>query len=66
MAITRTLKNTEFKTTMQQQLLMIEDDARLANMVSEYLRQGGFEVAHAPDGTAANAAGFGGAGFDAA
>jgi DNA-binding response OmpR family regulator len=36
--------------TMQQQLLMIEDDARLANMVSEYLSQGGFEVAHAPDG----------------
>ncbi|MEY4538008.1 MAG: hypothetical protein RL171_2159, partial [Pseudomonadota bacterium] len=24
---------------MQQQLLMIEDDARLASMVSEYLRQ---------------------------
>ena len=36
---------------MTQQLLMIEDDARLANMVSEYLRQGGFEVTHAPDGT---------------
>jgi DNA-binding response OmpR family regulator len=35
---------------MSQQLLMIEDDARLANMVSEYLRQGGFEVAHALDG----------------
>ena len=35
---------------MQQQLLMIEDDARLASMVSEYLRQGGFEVAHAQDG----------------
>jgi DNA-binding response OmpR family regulator len=37
--------------TMTQQLLMIEDDARLASMVSEYLRQGGFEVAHALDGT---------------
>jgi DNA-binding response OmpR family regulator len=41
---------------MQQQLLMIEDDARLASMVSEYLRQGGFEVAHAPDGTSGLAA----------
>ena len=56
MAITRTLKNTEFKTTMQQQLLMIEDDARLASMVSEYLRQGGFEVAHALDGVSGLAA----------
>jgi two-component system, OmpR family, phosphate regulon response regulator OmpR len=41
---------------MQQQLLMIEDDVRLANMVSEYLRQGGFEVAHALDGTSGLAA----------
>ena len=41
---------------MSQQLLMIEDDARLANMVSEYLRQGGFEVAHALDGTSGLAA----------
>jgi DNA-binding response OmpR family regulator len=41
---------------MQQQLLMIEDDVRLANMVSEYLRQGGFEVAHAPDGASGLAA----------
>jgi len=32
------------------QLLMIEDDARLAQMVSEYLTQSGFEVAHALDG----------------
>ncbi len=56
MAITRTLKKTEFKTTMQQQLLMIEDDARLASMVSEYLRQGGFEVAHALDGVSGLAA----------
>jgi two-component system, OmpR family, phosphate regulon response regulator OmpR len=42
--------------TMTQQLLMIEDDARLANMVSEYLRQGGFEVAHALDGASGLAA----------
>jgi DNA-binding response OmpR family regulator len=41
---------------MSQQLLMIEDDARLANMVSEYLRQGGFEVAQAPDGASGLAA----------
>ncbi|RZL57883.1 MAG: response regulator transcription factor [Variovorax sp.] len=32
------------------QLLMIEDDARLAQMVSEYLTQSGFGVAHASDG----------------
>ena len=41
---------------MQQQLLMIEDDARLASMVSEYLGQGGFEVAHALDGVSGLAA----------
>ena len=41
---------------MTQQLLMIEDDARLASMVSEYLRQGGFEVAHALDGASGLAA----------
>ena len=41
---------------MTQQLLMIEDDARLANMVSEYLRQSGFEVAHALDGASGLAA----------
>ena len=35
---------------MSQQLLMIEDDARLARMVSEYLGQSGFEVGHAGDG----------------
>jgi two-component system, OmpR family, phosphate regulon response regulator OmpR len=33
-------------------LLMIEDDARLANMVGEYLRNNGFEFAHAMDGAA--------------
>jgi two-component system response regulator RstA len=32
------------------QLLMIEDDARLAQMVSEYLTQSGFAFAHAADG----------------
>ncbi|THT97596.1 response regulator transcription factor [Lampropedia puyangensis] len=30
-------------------ILMIEDDARLAQMVSEYLAQSGFAVQHAPD-----------------
>ncbi|WP_066710749.1 response regulator [Curvibacter delicatus] len=34
---------------MSQHLLMIEDDARLAGMVSEYLAQSGFAVAHAAD-----------------
>ncbi len=35
---------------MTSQLLMIEDDARLAKMVVEYLGQSGFEVTHAADG----------------
>ena len=35
---------------MNQQLLMIEDDARLAQMVSEYLARSGFVVNHAGDG----------------
>ena len=35
---------------MSQHLLMIEDDARLAQMVAEYLGQSGFEVSHAADG----------------
>ena len=35
---------------------MIEDDERLASMVSEYLRQGGFEVSHALDGASGLAA----------
>jgi DNA-binding response OmpR family regulator len=35
---------------MSQHLLMIEDDARLAQMVGEYLGQSGFEVSHAGDG----------------
>ena len=34
---------------MSQQLLMIEDDARLAQMVVEYLGQSGFQVSHAGD-----------------
>ncbi|MCM3563608.1 response regulator [Hydrogenophaga intermedia] len=33
-------------------LLMIEDDARLAQMVQAYLAQSGFEVTHAADGEA--------------
>ncbi|MCK7581212.1 MAG: response regulator [Chromatiales bacterium] len=34
---------------MSQRLLMIEDDRRLAGMVSEYLGRSGFSVAHAED-----------------
>ncbi len=34
---------------MNQHLLMIEDDARLASMVCEYLRQSGYLVEHAGD-----------------
>ena len=34
---------------MAQHLLMIEDDARLATMVGEYLRQSGYGFAHAAD-----------------
>ena len=41
---------------MTQQLLMIEDDVRLANMVSEYLRQAGFDFSHALDGASGLAA----------
>ncbi len=37
---------------MNPHLLMIEDDARLAAMVGEYLAQSGFTVSHAPDATA--------------
>jgi DNA-binding response OmpR family regulator len=37
--------------TMTQQLLMIEDDTRLATMVGEYLRQSGYGFTHAADGT---------------
>jgi DNA-binding response OmpR family regulator len=35
---------------MTQQLLMIEDDNRLAAMVGDYLRQSGYGFMHAPDG----------------
>ena len=35
---------------MSQHLLMIEDDARLAEMVGQYLEQNGFSVSKAPDG----------------
>ncbi len=41
---------------MNQHLLMIEDDARLANMVSEYLGQSGYTVAQAGDGQSGLAA----------
>ena len=34
---------------MRQHLLMIEDDARLASMVAEYLEQNGYTVSKAPD-----------------
>ena len=34
------------------QLLMIEDDSRLAQMVGEYLERSGFGVTHAPDARA--------------
>jgi DNA-binding response OmpR family regulator len=37
---------------VMQNLLMIEDDTRLASMVGEYLRGNGFEFAHAMDGAA--------------
>ena len=36
---------------MPQQLLMIEDDTRLATMVGEYLRQSGYGFSHAATGT---------------
>ena len=35
---------------MAERLLMIEDDARLAQMVAQYLGQSGFQVTHAADG----------------
>ena len=41
---------------MTQQLLMIEDDARLAAMVGEYLRQSGYGFSHAADGASGLAA----------
>jgi DNA-binding response OmpR family regulator len=37
---------------MNQQLLMIEDDVRLADMVSTYLGQSGYQVAHAANAQA--------------
>ncbi|WP_101047050.1 response regulator [Macromonas nakdongensis] len=42
--------------TPAQHLLMIEDDARLAGMVAEYLQRSGYSVAHAGDGAAGLAA----------
>ena len=41
---------------MNQRLLMIEDDTRLAGMVSDYLRQNGYGVVHAADAEQALAA----------
>ena len=41
---------------MTQQLLMIEDDTRLATMVGEYLRQSGYGFSHAATGTGGLAA----------
>ena len=41
---------------MIQQLLMIEDDSRLATMVGEYLRQSGYGFTHAIDGESGLAA----------
>src|SRR5882757_445102 len=34
---------------MNQRLLVIEDDTRLAGMLTDYLRQNGYQVVHAPD-----------------
>ena len=41
---------------MTQELLMIEDDTRLATMVGEYLRQSGYGFTHAADGISGLAA----------
>jgi DNA-binding response OmpR family regulator len=41
---------------MTQQLLMIEDDTRLATMVGEYLSQSGYAFSHAADGASGLAA----------
>ena len=37
--------------SMNAQILMIEDDERLAKMVGDYLRQSGFVFSHAADGS---------------
>ncbi len=44
------MKSSRYTGVMPTPLLMIEDDARLAQMVSDYLAQSGFQVTHAPDG----------------
>ncbi len=44
------MKSSRYTGDMPTPLLMIEDDARLAQMVSDYLGQSGFAVTHAPDG----------------
>lgn len=43
-------KPRHYTAPMSSQLLMIEDDARLAQMVGEYLGQSGLQVAHRADG----------------
>lgn len=40
-----------YKRTVADRVLLIEDDARLADMVSEYLVDSGFRVTHAANGT---------------
>jgi two-component system phosphate regulon response regulator OmpR len=49
---------------MDQRLLLVEDDVRLADMLSEYLGQLGFRVVIAPSGAAANER-LGGGEYDA-
>ena len=39
--------------TAADRLLLVEDDPRLAEMLTEYLGQAGFRVIHAPNGRAA-------------
>ena len=43
-------KPRHYTAAMSSQLLMIEDDARLAQMVGEYLGQSGLQVTHRADG----------------
>lgn len=47
---TRSARDTDRLVGMSHNLLIIEDDARLAGMVAQYLEQSGFAVQHAPDG----------------
>ena len=36
--------------TTNDRILLVEDDPRLAEMLTEYLSQSGFRVTHAPNG----------------